>query len=356
MQRQGAIEFARVLGLGAPSRTSNAVWLHYRCPFAQWKHDDKRSKSHHFNISVSEDRHSIYQCWSCHSKGSLPQLAYELGRLRKQDLTHIGKQIELQELLGPQVVLPKWDDEIPEEYSAQTTPDQIEYPDPRREFEFPSATGIPYLRDRSISVSTIIRLGIRYDPYQRRVLFPVYDTGGRFAGFTGRRIDAAPLVNADGDECELDGRPYLKVRDYFGFRKRQFFLGELGAFVRTQSSVRGYQRQFRTGSNTRIALVEGIFDHAFLSELGIPSIAILGTAVTPEKIRKLIRWDRPVVLFMDNDSAGHDCIETIKAALFGKIPLLSVQYPEGYELADPGSLPPGVIHSMMKDAELITRI
>ncbi len=360
MQRQSVIEFARVLGLGAPARTSTAVWVHYKCPFARWKHDGKQSKSSHFNISVSTTKHSVYQCWACKSRGALPHLAYELAQLRKEpELVKIGKQIEEIEVIGPKIVLPKWDDEPIGELDETPANDPLVLPRPEREFEFPSAAGHPYLRDRGVSFSTTIRLGIRYDARQRRVLFPVYTPWGQFAGFTGRAVYAAPTTNADGDELEADGiTPYLKVRDYFGLRKRRLFLSERTIRAPYPTALHnGTPSLQRLPGKSRITLVEGIFDYAYFTELGISAPwAILGSALTPEKVAILAALGHPVVLFFDNDKAGQDGATLAKVALFGKVPLFEVEYPEGYDGADPGVLPPLVAMKMAANASFVTRL
>jgi hypothetical protein len=341
MQREGVLDFAAKLGLGSPNRTSTAVWVHYRCPFAKWRHDNGKTRPDHFNVSVGDHKHSVYRCWSCHSKGTFPELAYELGRLRGEDLTALGKQIQEQELLGPKLYLPKWDEEIRDTFNESSAQTAISWPDPRTEYDYYSAAGHPYLVTRNVGAATAIKLGVRYDPFQRRVLFPVHDERGRFAGFTGRAI-SGPAYRTDDGEFESDGSDYLKVRDYFGLRKSEFFLGELG--------IR------EPGLSRRITLSEGIFDYAFSCEVGLPCpLAILGSWLTPPKIRKLIDWGRPVVLFMDNDGPGRDCAEHCIDVLFGKVPLLSVTYPDGYEDADPGSLPRAVIRSMANSAELVSR-
>ncbi|MET4190641.1 MULTISPECIES: toprim domain-containing protein [unclassified Bradyrhizobium] len=353
MQRQGVLEFAAVLGLGAPNRTSTATWVHYRCPFAKWRHDHGKTKPDHFNVSVPENKHSVYRCWSCKSHGTLAQLAYELGHLRGLDYTAIGKEIEKQELLGPKLYLPKWDDEIKEEWDAGTAKAPIVWPQAHTEFEFYSGAWHPYLRGRNIGVGTAARLGVRYDPFQRRVLFPVYNDAGRFAGFTGRKVEGPAYSNEDG-KFEKDGSEFLPVRDYFGLRKSEFFLGEMGLGSGYRSNSRGVLVPRRdTG---RVVLHEGIFDYAYACELGAPSpLAILGSELTPTKIQKLKRWGRPTVLFLDNDGPGHAATEKAIHYLFGHIPLLGIEYPDGYEGADPASIPPRVYYAMLEDAKLITR-
>lgn len=321
-----------MLGLGPPARTSTANWLHYRCPFASFKHQNKRDRIPSFGIAVAEDKDSHYNCFACHSHGLFHQLAYELGHLRgtAKDLIPIGNQIKNHERIKTTIVR-KWVEDIGE-LNASSAKDQFTWPDPAQEYQYYSAVGHPYLRERGISWATAISLGLRYDPFQRRILFPVKNGSGQFAGFTGRRTESAFATTDDGP-VERNGNPYIKVRDYFGLRKREFLLGEHRIRTRTERRV--------------VVLVEGLFDYAGLTEMGVRNvIALLGSALTPEKAEKLTRYDG-VILFTDNDAAGYDAIENIKVQLFKKVPLIAVKYPEGYEGADPASLPPSVVKEML---------
>jgi hypothetical protein len=356
MQRTDVLEFARQLGLSAPDRSSTANWINYQCPFAPWKHASKRDRTASFGIRVDDRAHSHYWCFACKSKGEFHTLAWELGQLRGRDYREIASNIQRVELVGPIWIPRKWDDVIEENLNENATLSEIAYPDPATEFQYYSAAGHPYLASRGIGLSASVRLGLRYDPFQRRILFPVYDQWGRFAGFSGRRVDAPFRHDTDGTPFERNGEPYLKARDYLGLRKSDFFLGEhfIGARLRDGVS-RVCGRAVRKGPyRNRIILVEGLFDYAYLVELGYRNcLAILGSNLTPVKVQKLIDWRQAVVLFMDNDKAGIDCVQNCKDLLLGKVPLLNVSYPDGFDGADPGSLPPSVIHAMYNDASLV---
>lgn len=213
MNRTTILDFAQALALGAPDRTSTAQWLQFRCPLAQWKHKGGRDNTASFGIRVEEYQHSHYWCFSCHSKGEFHQLAFELAQLRGQpDLIRVGEEIRRQEFIGPRFVAPKWDAEV--DNLNETAKDQIVWPEPWEAYAYLSAAGHPYLRERGIDWSTAVSLDLRYHPRQRRILFPVRDYTGRFAGFTGRRVDPPAFYDDEGVGYEQDGRPYLKVRDF----------------------------------------------------------------------------------------------------------------------------------------------
>jgi hypothetical protein len=356
MQRPQVLEIARALHLGKPKPSGRgAKWVNFSCPFAKWKHT-KKDVSGSFGIKCDDGR-SHYFCFACHSTGTLANLAYELGTLRGHDYINLGHEIERQEIVGPDLIFPEWDSQAPvEKEDAQ----EIVFPDPKREFEFPLAAGHPYLAERGISVSTAIRLGLRFDPRQRRVLFPVYSPTGRFAGFTGRRIDGPFRHDEEGTAFEKSGDPYIKVRDYFGLPKRQLLLASPRYYGNRNGAANSYGVFRRTGSRysqrSRGIICEGPFDFAAIVELSTPlAFCNLGQWCTPEKGAILANLNLPLVIFFDNDKGGKQGRDVLVELLWGKIPLLDVTYPEGYEGADPSSLPPDVRRQMIRDAQLILK-
>lgn len=61
----------------------------------------------------------------------------------------------------------------------------------------PFAPALAYLERRGIGPELIARYGIRYDPTQRRVIFPCY-VDGRLKGWQARMIDPAEVTGEDG--------------------------------------------------------------------------------------------------------------------------------------------------------------
>lgn len=345
MQRTQILEFTAMLSLGPPARDSTAEWLKFPCPFAQWKHANGRDRKPSFGIRCTDTEDSAFHCFACHEKGLFIRLPLDLGHLRGGSFgqyAELHNQIKHSEFTK-KMVIPKWIEDPEELYVAPSQ--DIVWPDPEREYDYYSAAGHPYLQERGISWATAISLGLRYDPFQRRILFPVKDRKGRLAGFSGRAIDRAYAETDDGP-IDRAGNPYLKVRDYLGLRKRQFLLGEHRVQPRAHGQHFVWER--KTGTlRSVVVLVEGLFDYAYLTELGVCNVlALLGTALTPEKAERLMAYDG-VILFMDNDTAGWDARANITAQLFKRVPLIDVNYPEGYDEADPASLPPDVVRHML---------
>jgi len=120
-----------------------------------------------------------------------------------------------------------------------------------------------------------------YDRFRGRVMFPIRDSRGRVVGFGGRVI---------GD----DEPKYLNSPETPTFHKGRELYGLFEA-----------RRANRTLS--RILVVEGYMDVVSLAQQGIDnSVATLGTATTPEHLRRLFRATQEVVFCFDGDRAGRE--------------------------------------------------
>lgn len=300
-------------------------WLNVSCPFAPFTHAKGSDSNPSFGITISEDGRSYYKCLSCNMKGRLSALPTKLGGYRKKDyrkLRHWAEMAELQASIAKPTV--DWEDDRTSEARTDGKQTDTKLPDPALVREYPTAMGIPYLRERGLSFPTPLKLNLRYDDYQHRVLFPCYDRFDRFRGFTGRSVLPADALSKRNP----------KVRDYYGLNKRELFLGLPG-------SPKGKK-----------LLSEGLIDYAKSIQYGYNAArAILGTSLTPEKIDILISEGDPVYFFMDNDLAGWQALFGVFDEegelntenswvynLYKELPVWIVPYPTPLDGTDPGSL------------------
>src|SRR5215470_3657121 len=118
-----------------------------------------------------------------------------------------------------------------------------------------------------------------YDRFRDRIMFPIRDSRGRVIAFGGRILD--------------QGEPkYLNSPETVLFHKGR----ELYALFET--------RRARTNLK-RLLVVEGYMDAVRLHQAGIAyAVATLGTATTPEHLRRLFRLVNEVVFCFDGDRAG----------------------------------------------------
>ena len=115
--------------------------------------------------------------------------------------------------------------------------------------------------------------------FRGRLMFPIYDTSGRVAGFGGRVIGA--------------GEPkYLNSPETIAFTKGRMLYG----LNWSRNAIR---------KSDRVLLVEGYFDLVRLVVAGVEEvIAPLGTALTTEQAALIVRHSKNAFLVYDSDRAG----------------------------------------------------
>jgi DNA primase len=147
--------------------------------------------------------------------------------------------------------------------------------------------------DSSVNVDVFVKAGLLkigqqqgrpYDAFRDRVMFPIRNLAGRVIAFGGRRLSepepgepAAKYINSP------ETAVYTKGRELFG-------LWEARNEIRRQD---------------RVILVEGYTDAISLAAAGIRCVcASLGTALTEQQARLLLRFAPNVFILYDGDGAG----------------------------------------------------
>jgi DNA primase len=148
-----------------------------------------------------------------------------------------------------------------------------------------------------------------YDRFRGRIMFPLADRRGQVLGFGARAMG------------EGRGPKYLNTAENSIFHKgRQLFGINLAHGPATRSG--------------RIVVVEGYTDVLALHQAGIrDSVAIMGTALTPEQMKRLSDTASDVVLALDADRSGQEAM--LRAARTGgRAALRVVEMPAGKDPAD----------------------
>jgi DNA primase len=118
-----------------------------------------------------------------------------------------------------------------------------------------------------------------YDRFRDRLMFPIRDSRGRVLAFGGRIIDQGEPKYLNSPETLL----FHKGRELYGMYE---------------------VRQSRTALK-RLLVVEGYMDVARLHQAGVNyAVATLGTATTPEHLRRIFKLVNEVVFCFDGDKAG----------------------------------------------------
>jgi len=118
-----------------------------------------------------------------------------------------------------------------------------------------------------------------YDRFRDRIMFPIRDARGRVIAFGGRIVDQGEPKYLNSPETTL----FHKGRELYGLYE---------------------VRQSRAPLH-RLMVVEGYMDVVRLHQAGIHyAVATLGTATTPEHLKRLFRLVSEVVFAFDGDRAG----------------------------------------------------
>jgi DNA primase len=155
------------------------------------------------------------------------------------------------------------------------------------------------------------RQGGFYDRFRARITFPVRDPRGRVLGFGARAM---------GEEAK--GPKYLNSPEGV-FKKSSALFG----IDRARAAI---------ARRNRAVVVEGYTDVLALHQEGVEeSVAVMGTAITPDQLKLLSGHAEEAVLAMDADRAGEDAmIRAQRVAGARRMRLRVAPMPEGEDPAD----------------------
>ena len=177
---------------------------------------------------------------------------------------------------------------------------------------FESGAGVyelhPYLSERRVTVEVAQRLLLMWDPYRKRVLFPVRDFKGRLRGVHGRHDPDHPF--AAGDVSSK-----YKMYPWRNKTNSHVWLGE--HFVDLTDTV---------------LVAESVFDLCRALEIYPNSVSPLTASLSRRKVDRLVEATRIVTLF-DTDKAGDRARKRLHDWLPGS-EIVDVILPPGKDAAD----------------------
>jgi len=133
---------------------------------------------------------------------------------------------------------------------------------------------------RAVGLVQRSRQGGEYDRFRSRIMFPIRDARGRTLGFGGRAMR------------DDQGAKYVNTAETDFFHKSQILYG----LDRARAAM---------ARANRAVVVEGYTDVIALHQAGIEgTVAVMGTAITPDQVKALSGVVSEVVLALDADEAG----------------------------------------------------
>ncbi len=149
------------------------------------------------------------------------------------------------------------------------------------------------------------------DHFRARIMFPIRDARGRMQGLGGRATrqeQRAKYVNSP------EGELYRKSRTLYGIERARSAIAKAG----------------------RAVVVEGYTDVIAAHQAGVgETVAVMGTAITPDQVKLLSAHAEEVVLALDADRAGREAMLRAQRVAAGKrVRLRVVSMPEGEDPAE----------------------
>lgn len=141
-----------------------------------------------------------------------------------------------------------------------------------------------YDLDKIANLGLVNKVGLDiYDVFINRIMIPIEDLKGQVVGFTGRIFNN-----------ETDTAKYMNTKETEIFKKGHILFN----YHNARKSIRDAKE---------VVVVEGNMDAITLSAKGIKNVvALMGVALSTEQINVLKKLKVPVILMLDNDSAGMD--------------------------------------------------
>jgi len=126
-----------------------------------------------------------------------------------------------------------------------------------------------------------------FDRFRGRIMFPIFDVAGQPIAVSGRFFELVPGQRQEGEPAKYVNSPETLI-----FKKSRVLYG----FDKARAAIR---------KADCILLVEGQFDLILAHQSGLPfTVALSGTALTPEHLSLLGRLSKRLVLALDGDEAG----------------------------------------------------
>ena len=188
-----------------------------------------------------------------------------------------------------------------------------------------------------------------YDRFRGRIMFPLSDVQGRVIAFSGRFFEDMPAKTSshagsspDASQSDAFREPakYVNSPETALFKKSRILYG----IDKAKSAIR---------KADCILLVEGQFDLVLAHQSGLPfTVALSGTALTPEHLALLGKLSKRLVIALDGDSAGirsglKSSLMALSAGFDVKIPT----FPQGKDPADLAKENPELLKAAIRSSK-----
>lgn len=193
-------------------------------------------------------------------------------------------------------------------------------------------TGLLVKKEAISKKQGTIDSNLYYDRFRGRIIFPVADINSKIVGFSAR-------VAPGGDESQAK---YVNTPETEVYHKSKMLYGA--------NLAKNEMRQ-----NDFALLVEGNMDVIASHQAGIKNtVAVSGTALTPDQINILKRYTNKLKMFFDMDKAGEAATKkSIKLCFEKDMTVEVVQLSSGKDAAEIAKENPEVLKNCVKNSRNI---
>lgn len=366
------------------------------CPLAPFKSEHKSYDKHPsmfiYSTSIEEDKESYCFCHTCQFKGSMRDLAGALSEFKEFDHQALSKKIHDYEInnletVPVDLIIPEYheipnivkynkaaaknfkrgrevyhqfiiapnDEEIQIIYHGEEVPALNEH-QIKIQIEPYLKTVPKYIIDRKFHVEHCRKWGLgfqkkllyktvkngrtSYYDFGDRLLISIKDIEGHYVGWSSRSIiDEKDVLYDKSYRIDDKGRNITTLHKNKKYRHMKCF----------QRDQYLYGENFIDKNVPICILSEGFFDVMRIDQAGYKNaLAVMGTHLSKDQVKKILHNFNRVILFMDGDKAGEEAAEKITYQLKDSISVSKVDF-SLYEGKDPGDLTEDEIHNILQD-------
>jgi DNA primase len=201
---------------------------------------------------------------------------------------------------------------------------------------------LTFLTGRGCQTAEIVKTGLLvekestnspekyYDRFRDRIIFPISDIMGKVVGFSAR-------VAPGGDESQAK---YVNTSETSVYHKSRILYG----IDKAKKEIK---------EKNEAVLVEGNMDVVAANQAGIKNtVAVSGTALTPEQLETLKRYAENLKIFFDMDPAGQSATKRSAEIAFQKgLNVYVISSEEGKDAAEIVQKNPKIFLEAVKNAE-----
>lgn len=195
MKREHIPAFLKALGCKVPGLQPRADWVISECPLGPWNHEDGKSSPGVFGIRC-EPGDSFTNCFACGWHGTQRDLILTIRTKRKNAPTErnidLAAAVQLVAQAEEQTSYlntnPNLDEIL---FGGAAVKELLPFPETMLK-GLPAISdakmGVAYVESRGMHLPTLAQMDVRFDPFRKRVVWPVRDFKGRLMGLHGRSI------------------------------------------------------------------------------------------------------------------------------------------------------------------------